>query len=208
VNRVINKHLAISSAKDFGLIALTGSRLFFAFPLIYGIVYDRRLALLALVMTVAADVVDGALARRLDLDTPRRRVMDAGVDMALIHSAAIAGVIVEPSMLPLYVPFALRDLGLVAGDWWCISHYDTHIGGGSLHRASSLSIACLAVTALTTSSPVAISLAAVVAVLVSYSFLPSYIRALKRVRVEAPSGELRVVLTDKVFSVGRHSFND
>lgn len=183
-----------SRVRESAAVAITASRLLLGIPLLYGIVNDVALALLALGAIVTMDVADGVIARSLGVESARRRLVDAAVDKLLIHSAAIVGVILEPAFLWLYVPFFVRDLALAMGDLWCVVHLKTHIAGNATHRASSIAIALLAVTALTM-SPLAVIVVGALACLVNYALLPDYVSTFRTALARGPASRLRIDVT-------------
>lgn len=175
----------------------TAARLLLILPLIWGIGHSAVIAVLALFVIVAMDILDGVIARATGLETSIRRITDAVVDRLLIHSASIAVVLSEPSLFVLYAPLALRDLLLALGDSWCLRFRRTHIAGRSLHRAASASFALLGFAVLTAPHSVAIA-AALVAWLVNYLLLFDYLPTLRRVAAGAPSSQLTVTTTDSI----------
>jgi phosphatidylglycerophosphate synthase len=175
-------------------IAVTTCRLFLGIPLLYGVVGDQALALVALIAIVVVDVADGVFARALQVESPHRRLVDAGVDKMLIHSAAITGVLVEPQFLWLYAPFLARDFMLVIGDTWSVVNLKAHIAGSSVHRASSAAIALVAVFALTMPTQ-AVIVVGVAACLINYALLPDYIRTFRMALARGSRPELEVYVT-------------
>ena len=143
-------------ASESRMIALTAMRL----PLVVLLIATARsmpyLAVAVLVLVVLADILDGAIARRLGLDTPSRRIADVTVDKLVIHSALIPVVLGRPEALPWYALILLRDLVAAIGYWRLILNRHVVVVGASLHRCSSLGDAAFFLSLLFSHSPLVI----------------------------------------------------
>jgi phosphatidylglycerophosphate synthase len=176
---------------EIALLGLTASRLLLVVPLIWGIANNPLLAAAALLVLIIVDVVDGAVARAFDVETPLRRLVDSTVDKISIHSASIAVVILEPTLLALYLPLALRDALLSTGSLWCLARRHILIAGGPQHRAASLSYACLGFSALAL-SPAFVVAFGLFAWIVNYALIADYWHTFKAVIRDPAESHLKI----------------
>lgn len=137
-----------SGAGESKMIALTAMRLPLAALLIAAARSMPHLAVAVLVLLVLADILDGAIARRLGSDTPSRRIADVTVDKLVIHSALLAVVLGRPEALPWYALILLRDLVAALGYLRLILSRRVVVVGTALHRCSSLSDAVFFISVL------------------------------------------------------------
>ena len=100
--RVLSVHNAV--------LAATVARLSLALLLAVELHRSISIAIGLLIVVIAADILDGVMARRLGVDTNSRRIADTTVDMLSTHVVLLSFIAFHPNFSPLYLPLALRDL--------------------------------------------------------------------------------------------------
>lgn len=177
------------------VVPITMSRLLLLLPLLWGISHSRLVAVWSLLAIVAFDVADGTLARAVEKDGASRRLADAAVDKLIVNAACVGFVIHDPTLVLLYVPFAVRDVALVIANGWCIARRRILIGSRPSHKAGAAALATLGLLALSGLSGAALVFAAAVACAVNWAPLPEYIRAFRVIRARESSRTFTVLPT-------------
>ena len=96
---------------------------------------------------VIADVLDGVIARKLDVDSPRRRFLDAAVDRLSVLRAASAMYDINPTSRPYLAALAAREAVVSAAN---LAHYAKSgevVQGHGFHKLGTLSISAFALGA-------------------------------------------------------------
>jgi phosphatidylglycerophosphate synthase len=102
---------------------------------------------------VTADIADGVVARKLDVDTNGRRIADAVVDRLSILTAFGAAAQQNPEVLGWYAPLAIRGSIIAAGSNLCFWLRNKLVLGGNFHKLASLSTAGLGVGLVAEANP-------------------------------------------------------
>ena len=113
--------------------AVTGARLG-VLPGPVDAIQDHSLARTAALVgaVTIADLADGMVARKLEVDTNSRRIADAVVDRITIWSAFGAAVHTDPSLLAWYTPLAVRGAVIATGSNLCFWTKNKLVLGGKL----------------------------------------------------------------------------
>lgn len=102
---------------------------------------------------VAADILDGVVARKLEVDTNARRIADAAVDRASIITAFGAAISSDPSILAWYAPLAVRGGVIATGSNLCFWLRSKLVLGGNFHKLASLSQATFGIALVNDAPP-------------------------------------------------------
>lgn len=153
--------------------ALTLARLGLTVLLWVAVRHGVLWTIIALATVIVADILDGVVARRLGVDGVQRRFLDAAVDRFSIHSVYAAALWSHPQFCAWYWPLLARDLLVIAGYLVFIRPGGQIITGSSWHRWSSCSLAALGVLVVA-EVRIAVTLAAVLAIVVAYVLLADY----------------------------------
>ena len=135
------------SVRNNVMLAVTGARLGLL-PELVDAIQDHSLARTAALVgaVTIADLADGMVARKLEVDTNSRRIADAVVDRITIWSAFGAAVHTDPSLLAWYTPLAVRGAVIATGSNLCFWTKNKLVLGGNFHKLASLSQAALGIS--------------------------------------------------------------
>jgi phosphatidylglycerophosphate synthase len=125
---------------------------------------------------IIADIGDGVLARRFNVDTNGRRILDVVVDRVTIHTAFALLMWLIPESIALVTPIIIRDVVLILRNWWLLKAKRVIITPGIIHRTGTVLYAVLFATILFTTGPVAIWISVVISAVVWFLLL-DYLRA-------------------------------
>ena len=134
--------------KEALAISATLARLLITKKLISDI-EERKNILGTMGVFLAADIADGMLARKLDVDTPLRRLADAAVDRVSIFSAALAMSKVNSASKPYFAILGLRDIVVTSANAVHYLRTGEAVQGEGLHKLGSMSVALFALGANT-----------------------------------------------------------
>lgn len=102
---------------------------------------------------VAADVADGVIARKLGVDSNRRRIADAVTDRVTIWAAFGAAIQSDPEVLAWYAPLAVRGAVVAVGSNLSFWKRNKLVLGGHFHKLASLSQGALGVALVSGAKP-------------------------------------------------------
>lgn len=122
------------------VIAATWARLFLAWSCAIAVWRSEALVALALLaVLVGADVVDGIVARKLDVDSNLRRGTDAVIDRLSVHIVFLAFVLVHPVWIVPWLALLTRDVYQGALSFRSLHHHGVLLIGDRWHKGSSIS---------------------------------------------------------------------
>jgi CDP-diacylglycerol--glycerol-3-phosphate 3-phosphatidyltransferase len=156
-------------------------RLVLAWALVSSIGSAVQTAVGWLAIVVAADLMDGWLARRWGVDTDRRRIADTVVDRLSINAAFIAAAVHWPMLWVWCLPLLARDLLAAAGYIHAIVSMRTVIVGDGWHKISGATAALFGLAVLA-GPPQAIPVCASLAIAANWTFLIDHIGTYLNVR--------------------------
>lgn len=134
--------------KEAIAISATLARLIITEKLVKDIEKQNGIAV-SMGMFLVADIADGVLARKLDVDTPLRRFTDAAVDRVSIFRAAQAMSKVNPAAKPYFALLGVRDLAATTANTVHYLRTGEAVQGDGLHKLGSMSVAMFALSAST-----------------------------------------------------------
>ncbi len=129
------------TAKEILCLGMTAARLCQAYSL-YKRVKAQESTYGTVAGIIAVDLADGMIARRMGVDTPKRRMADAVVDRITTGAGFLAAAQEHPETRPIVGALAAREIVVGAGNAINLArNQETLKGGGAAHRLAGLSIA-------------------------------------------------------------------
>lgn len=131
---------------EFGCIAFTGLRLLQAGRMVKKVKKGEAIGS-DMALFVAADIVDGKIARYFEADGPLRRTADALVDRASVTKVSLALARTNPAAMPYIAMLASREIAvsLMNATYWLRTGEAVH--GTEYHHLAPLSVSAFAVAA-------------------------------------------------------------
>lgn len=179
-------------------IAATILRLPLALMIVLSMRSSIVLSLVLLIALIVADILDGAVARALGVDTDQRRSWDSSVDRIAVHLVLFFAVLwLAPAMFWLYALMVVRD---VIGSFVCARAYLRRdrrmmILGDGLHAGWSLGAATFFASMLTAGPTVVFTvgiLFLVVSWVLLFDYLGTYVAARKSIVSPEHTGSCRI----------------
>lgn len=171
------------------MVGATSARVLIA-ALLVGVSAHMSLVALTLLATlVAADVFDGVIARRLGVDTVRRRIADVAADKLIIHSVFAGTIMTHPEYILFYAPLLARDLLATVGYAVLLIKERYLVVGRGWHKLSSLSAGLLFASMVGGSTEVILS-CALLSWVANYLLLADFAGVMRvvRARPSLPAG--------------------
>lgn len=110
---------------------------------------ERKNLVVSMGVFLAADIADGVLARKLEVDTPLRRFTDAVVDRVSIFEAGYAMSKVNPTSRPYFALLGVREMVATTANAVHYLRTGEAVQGEGLHKLGSMSVALFALAAST-----------------------------------------------------------
>jgi phosphatidylglycerophosphate synthase len=171
---------------------LTVARVLLLGGLIWSILAGPEAAWVWVLAIVGADVLDGVLARKLGVDTKRRRSLDAVVDRVCIHASFAVAVAIRPGFVWIYLPLLIRDASALSASGVLLHRRGLLLLGGHWHKLASLSCAAFGIAILTASQTVASGIG-YLAIGANYALLLDYFGGYLLARARDENDSLRIV---------------
>lgn len=135
LERVVNTSLAYS---------LTAARLFIAYRMAKRVGAGGKITL-PMAAFVGADIMDGVIARKLDVDSPGRRSADALVDRLSVGLVARKIVQEHPQTRPYVIGIGLREVAVSAANALHYANSGEVVQGTGVHKLGTLSLAAFGI---------------------------------------------------------------
>jgi phosphatidylglycerophosphate synthase len=175
------------------MFAVTVSRLALVPAIIASFMVSPALTTFALLLFIAADVLDGVLARRYDADGPARRALDSIIDRVAIDACLVGAWLSGALPLAILCLLLVRDLYLAYLCRKMIMLRGVAIKADWLYRSLNIAVAVWAISAPFVSEEVRGTLAVA---LLGFSVVVAYdLHRLVKVVLGAPHG-LRNTVVD------------
>ncbi|MDB5168921.1 MAG: hypothetical protein JWO41_277 [Candidatus Saccharibacteria bacterium] len=132
------------SVKELAVLAATGSRLIIGGYMARNVLHHKPV-LGSMAIFLLADHFDGVLARKMGVDTPKRRVIDAMVDRAAIAMNFAALAVVNEEARPFIGLLAAREAVVGMANWHVLKETGAVVQGAGAQKLGSLSVALFGV---------------------------------------------------------------
>ncbi len=140
-----NREFGLERAVNTGLAySLTAARLFIAYNMAKRVEAGRNITL-PMAAFVGADIMDGVIARKLDVDSPGRRFADALVDRVSVGMVARNIVKEHPQTRPYVIGIGLREAAVSAANMLHYANSGEVVQGTGVHKLGTLSLAAFGI---------------------------------------------------------------